>query len=60
MVDRITSALGWNVVAWVALFVALGGTSLAASHYIITSTKQIRPSVLRQFRGQAGAPEPKA
>jgi hypothetical protein len=33
------------VVACLALFVALGGTAIAASHYVITSTSQIKPSV---------------
>jgi hypothetical protein len=28
-------------VAWMALFVALTGTSVAATHYLITSTTQI-------------------
>ena len=52
---RIISAVRGNIVAWLALFVALGGTSLAASHYIITSTKQIKPSVLKTLRGKTGA-----
>ena len=43
------------VMAIVALVVALGGTAVAASHYIITSTNQIKPSVLRALRAGAGA-----
>ena len=35
-----------------ALFVALGGTSLAASHSVITSTKQIKPSVLKSLTNE--------
>ena len=56
MIGRIVKAIRGNLVAWLALSVALGGTSLAASHYIITSSKQIKPSVLRQLRGAAGPP----
>lgn len=40
-------------VAFVALFVALGGTAVA-SHYVITSTSQIKPSVVKHLRGKAG------
>src|SRR5271154_129310 len=54
MTNRILAAIRGNIVAWVALFVALGGTSLAASHYVISSTKQIKPTVLSQLRGRPG------
>ncbi len=41
-------------VALVALFVALGGTAVAAKHYLIDSTKQINPKVLRKLHGERG------
>jgi hypothetical protein len=55
---NIIKAIRGNIVAWLALFVALGGTGLAASHYVITSTKQIKPSVLRKLRGHQGPQGP--
>jgi hypothetical protein len=42
------------VVACLALFVASTGTSIAASHYLITSTKQIKPSVIKALKGAKG------
>lgn len=44
-----------TVIAYLALFVALtGGTAYAAKHYLITSTKQIKPSVRKTLRGHTG------
>jgi hypothetical protein len=40
--------------ALLALFVALGGTAVAATHFVITSTSQIKPSVLKELHGHAG------
>ena len=58
MIHRIFGAIRANLIAWLALFVALGGTSLAAQHYLVTSTKQIKPSVLKQLKGKAGRTGP--
>ena len=60
MSSRILASIRRNAVAWVALFVALTGTSMAASGYVITSQKQIKPSVLRKLKkpGAKGARGP--
>jgi hypothetical protein len=55
MIARIVTSIRRNAVAWLALFVALTGTSMAASHYVVTSTKQIKPSVLKKLHGNRGA-----
>jgi hypothetical protein len=59
MTNSLIRAVRGNLVAWLALFVALGGTSLAASHFMITSTKQIKPSVIKKLKGNRGATGPK-
>jgi hypothetical protein len=41
-------------VALTALFLALGGSAVAAGHYLITSTKQISPKVLHKLEGARG------
>jgi hypothetical protein len=46
------------VLAGLALFVALGGSAAAAHHFLITSTRQIKPSVLRALHGASGGPGP--
>jgi hypothetical protein len=43
------------VVAVLALVVAMGGTAAAATHYLLSSTKQISPKVLKQLKGNKGA-----
>jgi len=43
------------VVAILALIVALGGTAIAAKHYLITRKNQIAPKVLKQLSGASGA-----
>ena len=56
MIVRIVAAVRANIVAWLALFVAMGGTSLAAKSYVISSTQQIKPSVLKKLKGRNGQP----
>ena len=55
MIARIVTSIRHNAIAWLALFVALTGTSMAASHYVVSSTKQIKPSVLKKLKGNRGA-----
>jgi len=44
-----------NVAATLALVFSMSGGALAATHYLITSTKQINPKVLKKLTGHAGA-----
>jgi hypothetical protein len=50
--SRLTYA---NLVATVALVFAMAGSAVAASHYLITSTKQISPKVLASLKGAKGS-----
>jgi len=43
-----------NVTATIALVLSLSSGALAADHYLINSTKQISPKVLRELRGRGG------
>ncbi len=52
---RITPA---TVIAMVALVFAMTGGAYAAKKYLITSTKQISPSVLKSLKGSAGKAGP--
>jgi hypothetical protein len=48
-----------NVVATLALFLALGGgTAWASHHWLLSSTKQIKPSVIKKLHGAKGATGP--
>ena len=44
-----------NVALTFALVFAMSGGALAASKFLITSTKQVKPSVLASLKGKAGA-----
>src|SRR5205085_396816 len=43
-----------NILATLALFFAMTGGALAAKHYLLNSTKQINPKVLKSLRGRSG------
>jgi hypothetical protein len=42
------------LIAVLALFMAMGGSALAAHHYLINSTRQINPRVLKALKGRRG------
>jgi hypothetical protein len=43
-----------NVAATLALVFSMSGGALAANHYLITSTKQISPKVVKALKGKTG------
>jgi len=45
-----------NVTATLALVFAMSGGAMAAKHYLINSTGQINPKVLKALRGRTGRP----
>lgn len=59
MFSRIRKRLTYTNIAMTLAFVfATTGGAYAASKVLITSTKQIKPSVLKQLKGKAGAQGP--
>jgi hypothetical protein len=59
MLKRLARALSYaNVAATLALVFSMSGGALAAEHYLVNSTRQINPKVLRQLRGSAGPQGP--
>jgi hypothetical protein len=47
-----------NVTATLALVLSMSGGALAANHYLINSTRQISPKVLKRLEGNTGPPGP--
>ena len=43
-----------NVAATLALVFSMTGGAMAANHYLISSTKQIKPSILKKLKGNNG------
>lgn len=43
-----------NIVATLALLFAMSGGAIAANHYLLTSTRQISPKVLKKLAGKVG------
>ncbi|HEY7891799.1 MAG TPA: hypothetical protein VIC05_06270 [Solirubrobacteraceae bacterium] len=55
MIELIRKRLTYaNVAMTLALVFAMSGGAYAAKHYVITSTKQIKPSVVKELKGKSG------
>lgn len=47
-----------NVAATLALVLATSGSAIAAKHYLLSSTRQISPALLKKLRGRTGKAGP--
>jgi hypothetical protein len=47
-----------TAIALLALFFAMGGTAIAAHHYLLTKTSQISPKLLKALKGNSGKAGP--
>jgi hypothetical protein len=55
MLSAIARRLSYaNVAATLALFFSISGAALAAHHYLVNSTSQINPKVVKALRGHTG------
>ncbi len=59
MISAIRRHLSYaNVAVTLALVLAMSGGALAATHYLVNSTRQINPKVLKKLKGPAGPAGP--
>jgi len=59
MLSRVRGSLSYaNITATLALVFAMSGGAFAATHYLLTSTAQINPKVLKALKGKTGRAGP--
>jgi Collagen triple helix repeat (20 copies) len=59
MFSKLRSYLSYaNIIATLALVFAMSGGAMAARHYLLSSTSQISPKVLKALKGKPGAAGP--
>ena len=59
MISLVRNRLGIpGLIAIIAMVFAMGGAAYAAKKYVITSTSQIKPSVLKKLKGKRGPQGP--